>query len=1487
MDDENEKDQAKVHAEDNSVAVGSISAGGDISGSIHIGNVYQTPEDDIPLSSEEIENGLTRFAIYLPERAPILQDQFSSIAKKLRATLGADQNSLSPALKAQREDGVNRMKLICMEVTDISFRAICLGQNPPPYDSRPPFLGLFAFHPEDREFFFGREALVQKLVARFKEHPFLAVLGASGSGKSSLVMAGLIPALEAEMSYLTPSTVPLYQLLEAKESASANTIFVIDQFEELFTHPHDAAERADFIHELLELTKTNRVVVTMRADFWGEVAVYTELKQAMQEHQELIAPMNVDKLHAAMEKQAAVVGLRFDPTLSESILAEVKDEPGAMPLLQHTLWELWNRRHGLWIKAEEYQAFGGVKQAIASTAEEVYASCSDFERDRVRDIFLRLTRLDPDGSGEGRDTRRRVLIEELIPANSDSSVTIKLLNKLADARLVVKTDKDVEVAHEALIRHWSRLTNWLNEDRNNLILREGVSESARDWENSDRDDSLLNHRGGRLELALAMSRLPRYQLNPIEQAYLDAGTALRNKEQREREKRLRWTVTASIAAAVIFLILGSFGLIKSNEATAQAAKAQANADAAATAQSKAEEQAKIALARQLAAQSISLIGKNSSVSWLLGIEAFEQLDTVETHAALLDNVQFNYQLLGFLNGHRAAVRSAAFSPDGKILVSGSNDKTIILWDVVTRQPIGQPLTGTGIVHSIAFSLDGKMFATGSDNHTVVLWDVATRQPIGPPLGGHTDWVSSVAFSPDGRTLASSSNDGTVILWDVTTRQPIGQPLSADEGAVYSIAFSPDGKTVASAVSGNSIILWDPATRQRIGQPLRGHTAAIASIAFSSDGKTLASGGYDNTIILWNVETQQPIEAPLTDHAGFVYSVTFSPDGQILASASGDKTIILWDLKTRRPIDQPLRGHTNSVDCLTFSGDGKTLASGSFDNTLILWDVSTAGKSNVATRQPIGRTLAVDRGFVSTIAFSPDGKTIASVSYDNTILFWDVDTRQVINELRNKQVGIISLAFSPEGKILASGSGDSTIVLWDVTTLRPIGEPLHNHTSRVSSVAFSPDGKILASGSWDHIIILWDVATRQPIGRPLIGHTADVLTVAFSPDGRTLASGGSDGLVVFWEVATQQPIGQPLSRPANVVVSSVAFSPDGKILAFGSFDNTIILTEVATGQSVGAPLGRHTGPVTSVVFSPDGKTLASGSDDDTVILWDVISRQPIGQPLTGPTGSVKSIAFSPDGKSLASGGCGKVGSESRCIEGQIFLWDLDLQSWIQETCQRVGRNFTLVEWEQYFPNEEYRKTCEQWPKHSSFYLTIAEKILGNPDETKRLEKALDKVRSELEIDPSIKDSVAESSNLVEIAAITLIKNETDAGKFKEALDLLDQAKSNNMLLNGLLNDTGFLSRICWFGSLQGYATQVLIYCERAVELAPDIPEFRDNRGLARVLTRNYSGAIEDFQFYIEKYEFMDGSVEQRQQWIIYLKAGKNPLTPEVLDQLENP
>ncbi len=562
MSDENKKDEPRVQADNNSIAVGNISVGGNI-GDIHIGNitnVYHTSEDDVPLSSAEIENGLTRFAEYLPERAPVMADKFNATARKLRATLVENMNALSPALKTQREDSVNVINLMCFEALDISFRALCQGANLPLYDSRPPFLGLFAFHPEDREFFFGREALIQKLVKRIKAHPFLAVLGASGSGKSSLVMAGLIPALDADMAYFTPSSAPLYQLHEAQGKAPANAVYVVDQFEELFTLTRATADREEFIGKLLALSKTNRVVITMRADFWGEVAIYKNLKQEMQDHQELIAPMDADELRDAMEKQAATVGLRFDKALGETILEEVRGEPGAMPLLQHALWMLWKRRHGLWLKAEEYQAFGGIRRAIATTADEFYESFSPEDRERMRNVFVRLTNLD--GSGKvALDTRRRVRIKDLVYKNDTIAQTVDFIRGLANSRLLITSsetlqDEEVEVAHEALIRNWPRLRGWLDEDRLSLLVQEQIRDAASVWDASDNDRDAIAHFGGKLEDALHLTRNPRTVLNTLEINYLEACKKRDNRFWKSIRNTLsRWLLPILMVVVGLFVIV--------------------------------------------------------------------------------------------------------------------------------------------------------------------------------------------------------------------------------------------------------------------------------------------------------------------------------------------------------------------------------------------------------------------------------------------------------------------------------------------------------------------------------------------------------------------------------------------------------------------------------------------------------------------------------------------------------------------------------------------------------------------------------------------------------------------------------------------------------------------------------------------------------------------------------------------------------------------
>jgi len=790
--------------------------------------------------------------------------------------------------------------------------------------------------------------------------------------------------------------------------------------------------------------------------------------------------------------------------------------------------------------------------------------------------------------------------------------------------------------------------------------------------------------------------------------------------RKDANRRQRLTLTGVTIALVISIALGAIalwqrGIAKDNENTAitnaqeaerQKGIAQENEKTAITNEQEAKRQAKISRAGELAAQSELLGARDFHISLLLGIESFDLLDNILTRGALLDAANANPHLLKFLMGHSSGVPSVAFSPDGKILASGSWDHTIILWDVAIGKRIRQLTGHKSDVNSVTFSPDGKMLASGSDDQTIILWDVATGTQISQFIGNndikHRGNILSVAYSPDGNMLASGSADQTIILWDVTTGNPIGQ-LIGHTSQVRSVAFSPkcinlpEGcvEMLASGSYDDHIILWNVATQQQVFQPLEGHDGDVFTVAFSPDGSTLASGSRDNTVILWNAATGELIRR-LIGHKDNVLSVAFSPDGKILASGSLETTIILWDMETLQPIGQPLTGHSKPVASVAFSPDGKALASGGWDSKVILW--------NVPMRQPMSKLLT-DSYSVKSIAVSPDDNTLASGSYNDEIILWDISKKQPIGKSLTGHTDYVnSVAFSPQdgGKILASGSGDHTVILWDVATQKPIGQPLQGHSNWVMSVAFSPNGKILASGSCgaksadsnnctQGEIILWDVATRRPIGKPLKGHSNWINSLAFNSDGKTLASGSGDGTVILWDVSEVLnggetiPIDQPLKGHSNWV-NSVAFSPDGKTLASGSDDNLIILWDVATHNPIGQPLTGHTGEVYNLTFSPDGKTLASGGNDNLIILWDVATRQPIGQPLAGHSTSVITLAFTPDGKTLASGS----------YDNTIILWDVSLPSWIIQSCERTGSNFTHAEWEKYFPNEDYRITCPQWP-----------------------------------------------------------------------------------------------------------------------------------------------------------------------------------------------
>ncbi|KZP30866.1 WD40 repeat-like protein [Athelia psychrophila] len=596
-----------------------------------------------------------------------------------------------------------------------------------------------------------------------------------------------------------------------------------------------------------------------------------------------------------------------------------------------------------------------------------------------------------------------------------------------------------------------------------------------------------------------------------------------------------------------------------------------------------------------------------------------------------------------IEAHTSIVTSVAFSPNGDRIASGSQDKTIRIWDARTGKLVAGPFEGhTGLVISVTFSPGGERVASGSGDKTIRIWDAHTGELIAGPFTGHEDDVTSVAFSPDGERVVSGSLDKTVRIWDACTGELVAGPFDEHADDVTSVAFSPSGERVASGSCDNTIRIWDARTGELIKGPLEGHTGFVTSVAFSPDGERIASGSDDKTIRMWDGCTGELVAGPFEGHTSFVTSVAFSPNGERVASGSLDKTIRIWDARTGALVAGPFGGHADNVTAVAFSPDGERVASGSLDATIRIWDA----RADELVAGPFDEH-ADD---VTSVAFSPDGEGVAS-SGDKNIRIWDARTGKLVaGPFDGHAADVTSVAFSPDGERVASGSDDKTIRIWDVHTGGLVAGPFEGHTSFIASVAFSPGGNRVASGSGDRTIRIWDARTGELVVGPLGGHTRIINSLAFSPDGDRIASGSWDKTICIWDTRTGALIAGPFDGHADIV-SSVAFSPDGERVASGSCDKTIRMWDGCTGELVAGPFEGHTSIVTSVAFSPGGDRVASGSQDKTIRIWDVCTGELIAGPFEGHTNFVTSVAFSPDGERVASGSLDKT----------IRIWDCQLDN----------------------------------------------------------------------------------------------------------------------------------------------------------------------------------------------------------------------------------
>jgi WD40 repeat protein/class 3 adenylate cyclase/energy-coupling factor transporter ATP-binding protein EcfA2 len=1159
----------------------------------------------------------------------------------------------------------------------------------PPADVPCPYKGLVRFEPEDSDLFFGREELVSALVKRLEDSAFLAVVGPSGSGKSSLVRAGVVPELERGDESIRPAIIepgehPLQKLARTQYA----DLVVVDQFEEVFTLCRDEGERLGFVDRLLDRAQQDsRVIVVLRADFYGHGASLGRLAAALEDRQALIGPMTEEELRRAIERPAEQAGLVLEPGLAEGILRDIVGEPGALPLLSHSLLETWKRRSGRMLTLLGYLQSGGVRGAIAKTAETVYQEVLTPEQKTLaRNIFLRLTEL-----GEGtEDTRRRVRVGELTPRREQAGEIDEVLRVLVEARLVTVGEGTVEVAHEALIRHWPTLRAWLDEDREGRLAHRRLTEAAREWETLGKDSGAL-YRGTRLAAATEWAEPHDDELNELEREFLNAAREAELSEveaSKRRNRRLRVLVAALAVFLVAALAAGVFAMVQRSDA---------------------QHKARLAQAGRLAAQSREVAGQHPDLALLLALEAGRLDDSIDTRDALLGALEHGSRIRAWLQGFDAPVNAASFSPDGKLLATVTLRGTT-LWDTATWHPTGPPLRSSqGGWEGVDFSPDGRTLAIAGAGGRVELWDVSTRKELREltdPAAASSDEpaLSVVRYSPDGSVLAAGAKaTNHVTLWAAARGHVLGRPIITNPpgSGAQSIAFSPDSKRIAAPGAPGTVGIWEVATGRRVGEPLAIGSEDVEEAIFTADGRTLIASDDSGSVSVVDIATGRPLGTPLSVGNEPAASLDLSPDGRLLAAASFAGPVFVWDTETGAPYGASLTADTSPASDVAFSPDGRTLVS-SHLRSAVVW--------NVSGEQVIGESLGGPAELTTDVSFSPDGKWLVAGRFDGDTVVYEAATRRQTLRIGGRSA-VTAVAFHPDADLIAVGTIDGQVRFLDRKSGAAVGPALDGGSSAVWQVGFSPDGRLLAvaldpngvDGFYGQQrqgeVQIWDVDSRRRVGRTIAPGGGSVLSVAFSRDGTLLATGSYFGRLDLWDLATQARYGRPM-RVADDGVLSVAFDASGRLVAGGGAIGPVRVWRVADQRPAFPPLSGHTRPVTGTAFDPTGSFLATTSLSGGTRLWDPATGLGYGDELVAsprPGSPASSLdlppflglrnAFSPDGKLLAVAG----------VETLAMLWDVDPAVWRRRACAIVGRNLSREEWNLYLPpGTPYRSTCSEWP-----------------------------------------------------------------------------------------------------------------------------------------------------------------------------------------------
>jgi WD40 repeat protein/tRNA A-37 threonylcarbamoyl transferase component Bud32 len=1146
------------------------------------------------------------------------------------------------------------------------------GVNAPPSARECPFRGLPAFQASDRDRFFGREELIGELIGRVAAGRILAVVGASGSGKSSLLRAGLVAAARAgELPGIDTARVLTPRAVAAVDSVDEHELVVVDQFEELFTLDDDPARRAAFVASMLEAP--GPVAIAVRADVYGQLGAYPELARQVAGNQVLLGPMTDDQLRRVIIEPARLAGLRVQPGLVELAVSDVRGELGALPLLSHALRATWERREGRTLTVAGYRAAGGVGGAIAQTADQLLDGLTPDERQLVRGIFLRLTM-----GGDGvTETRRRVTLDELVPDGASARQVTGLLARLTDARLLTLSDDTVEIAHEALIRAWPTLRGWLDEDRDGIRLRRQLADAARLWETGGHEATDL-YRGPRLAGVVELVRRRPGDLNATERSFVEASLAMADRERRAQvraNRRLRGLLAGAGILLVLAVIAGVVALVQRDHARAQALTSDSE---------------------RVGLEAVSDPSPDRSL--LLGVAGVRLQDRVQTRSDLLAALQRYPALIRVLHPSRTEIDALAIDPSAPILAYGSYGGRIGLIDTNGWASVGAVALGEPIApRAMAFSPDGRTLlaiTVGPDDAVLHAIDLPSRRtrvlrtwrtPAPPPPFGS----DNLAYSPDGRRIAvtlvtegPTAEEPTaerLDLLDASTGRALWSrryPLRPGQAEPY-VAFTPAGRLLTSAQQGDTL-LWSRRGRIVRRYPVGGLPALSRdgrTVALGVNGASLAAPSAAVTLLHLDSGRHRTLAEKLP--SAWIRGLAFTSDGRQIVAGAFDG-VHVWDVSTGA-ITQTYAGQPGTRSVITLDPRGDTVYTGYQDGSIDVYDLSG--------RRRLGRAFAWNTPqqscqYAPCATVAPNSRLLATDQGDGTIALVSLRTLRTVRTLPARNGAVANaVEFMPGGRTLITGGTNRTVTFWNVASgrlMRTLRMP-----QPVWWTAVSPDRRLLAvqtqaANSPNSIVYVVALATGRIVQTHLVAH--GIGGVEFTDDGRELAALGcceSGSTLTAWAADSGRRL---FARGAGGQATSFDIARDGRLLALGTADGEVLLLDPRTGAQARPPLKAAAANIVQVAFSPDERTLAVTAADGTASLWDLGSRTRAGDPFPPTPGILPSPVFEPNGRLLLVG-------VSNAVQ-----WPLDVRTWERFACHVAGRQLTRAEWADVLPGRPYKRVC---------------------------------------------------------------------------------------------------------------------------------------------------------------------------------------------------